>query len=187
MYIDPTPYTGAPAPAGRDDAELRCYPLLESLGISFIRFDHEPTASIAACEAVEALLEAPICKNLFLTNRQQTDFYLLVMPGNKPFKTKVLSHQLGTSRLSFGSPEDMERLMDLQPGSVSILGLMNDRERRIRLVLDRDLTREPWFCCHPCRNTSSLRMTTEDMLTRLLPALGHEPVWVELPREDPEA
>ena len=54
-------------------------------------------------------------------------------------------------------------------------------------IRKRDLTREPWFCCHPCRNTSSLRMTTEDMLTRLLPALGHEPVWVELPREDPEA
>ena len=143
--------------------------------------DHEHADTIEACEQVEGLLECRICKNLFLTNRQQTDFYLLVMPGEKPFKTKLLSKQIGSARLSFASPEHMEKYLDITPGSVSILGLMNDKGGAVRLLVDRDLLKEEYFGCHPCINTSSLRLKTADVLEKLLPAMGHEPSFVDLP------
>ena len=160
---------------------MRCYDLLDSLDIEYFRVDHEHADTIADCELVEGLLGCQICKNLFLTNRQQTDFYLLIMPGEKPFKTKLLSKQIGSARLSFAGPEHMERLLDITPGSVSVLGLMNDREKKVRLLVDRDLLQEENFGCHPCINTSSLRFRTADLFGKILPALGREPTFVDLP------
>ena len=179
MYIDKTVYTGGAE--GRMEKEMRCYRLLDGLGVEYRRVDHEHADTIAACEQVESLLGCKICKNLFLTNRQQTDFYLLVMPGEKPFKTKLLSKQIGSARLSFAGPGHMERLLDITPGSVSVLGLMNDRERAVRLLVDRDLLKEESFGCHPCINSSSLRFKTAELFDRILPAMGHEPEFVELP------
>lgn len=181
MYIDKTVYTGGAE--GRVEKEMRCYALLDSLGIKYRRIDHEHADTIAQCEAVEEILGCKICKNLFLTNRQQTEFYLLIMPGEKPFKTKLLSKQIGSARLSFASAEHMERYLDITPGSVSVLGLMNDREGKVRLLVDRDLLKEEFFGCHPCINTSSLRFSTGELLEKLLPAMGHEPTFVELPWE----
>lgn len=181
MYIDKTVYTGGAE--GRMEKEMRCYALLDSLGIKYRRIDHEHADTIAQCEAVEEILGCKICKNLFLTNRQQTEFYLLIMPGEKPFKTKLLSKQIGSARLSFASAEHMERYLDITPGSVSVLGLMNDREGKVRLLVDRDLLKEEFFGCHPCINTSSLRFSTGELLEKLLPAMGHEPTFVELPWE----
>ena len=185
MFVDETVYTGRPE-GERLPKELRCYELLESLGIEYRRVDHEHADTIEACHQVEELLGARICKNLFLANRQQTDFYLLLLPGDKPFKTKLLSHQLGVSRLSFAGPEPMEKYLDITPGSVSVLGLMNDETGAVRLLIDRDLLREEDFACHPCINTSSLRFSTGELLEKLLPAMGHEPTFVDLPWEIPE-
>ena len=179
MFIDPKVYTGGAE--GRIEKEMRSYALLDSLGLEYRRVDHEHADTIEACEQVEGLLECKICKNLFLTNRQQTDFYLLIMPGEKPFKTKLLSKQIGSARLSFASPEHMEKYLDITPGSVSILGLMNDKNGAVRLLVDRDLLNEEYFGCHPCINTSSLRLKTADVLEKLLPAMGHEPSFVDLP------
>ena len=179
MFIDPKVYTGGAE--GRIEKEMRSYALLDSLGLEYRRVDHEHADTIEACEQVEGLLECKICKNLFLTNRQQTDFYLLIMPGEKPFKTKLLSKQIGSARLSFASPEHMEKYLDITPGSVSILGLMNDKGGAVRLLVDRDLLKEEYFGCHPCINTSSLRLKTADVLEKLLPAMGHEPSFVDLP------
>ena len=179
MFIDPKVYTGGAE--GRIEKEMRSYALLDSLGIEYRRVDHEHADTIEACEQVEGLLECKICKNLFLTNRQQTDFYLLIMPGEKPFKTKLLSKQIGSARLSFASAEHMEKYLDITPGSVSILGLMNDKNGAVRLLVDRDLLNEEYFGCHPCINTSSLRLKTADVLEKLLPAMGHEPSFVDLP------
>ena len=179
MFIDPKVYTGGAE--GRIEKEMRSYALLDSLGLEYRRVDHEHADTIEACEQVEGLLECKICKNLFLTNRQQTDFYLLIMPGEKPFKTKLLSKQIGSARLSFASPEHMEKYLDITPGSVSILGLMNDKSGAVRLLVDRDLLKEEYFGCHPCINTSSLRLKTADVLEKLLPAMGHEPSFVDLP------
>ena len=182
MRIDPILYPGRPAEP-RIPLEDRCYDLLDRLGIQYYRVDHDHADTIEMCEEVEKLLGCRICKNLFLTNRQQTDFYLLIMPGEKPFKTKLLSKQIGSARLSFASPEHMAELLGVTPGSVSVLGLMNDIEGKVRLLVDRDLLREENFGCHPCRNTSSLRFTSGELFDKLLPALGHEPVFVDLPWE----
>ncbi len=184
MEIDRTRYRGRPT-APREAREERCYDLLDSLGIEYFRVDHEHADTIEACREVEALLGCTICKNLFLCNRQQTAFYLLIMPGAKPFKTKYLSAQIGSSRLSFAGAADMERLLGVTPGSVSLLGLMNDSGRAVHLLVDRDLTAEPFFGCHPCKNTSSLCLTTEDVREKLIPALRHDPTYVNLPW-DPE-
>ena len=180
MNYDHTLYRGRPAQE-RIPKEERCYTLLDRLEIEYWRVDHEHADTIADCEQVEGLLGCPICKNLFLTNRQQTAFYLLLMPGEKPFKTKLLSKQIGSARLSFAGPEHMERLLDITPGSVSVLGLMNDSEGAVTLLIDRDLLKEPYFGCHPCINTSSLRFSTRDLLETLIPAMGHEPRFVDLP------
>lgn len=165
---------------GRLQKELRSYELLDSLGIEYARIDHEAAMTMEVCEEIDKTLGATICKNLFLCNRQQTDFYLLMIPGDKQFKTKDISAQIGSSRLSFASAEYMEQFLDITPGSVSILGLMNDRDGRVRLLIDRDVMRGEYIGCHPCINTSSVRIRTEDMMNKLIPALGHEPVFVTL-------
>ena len=162
------------------------YAFLDSLGVAFDRTDHpeRPATSMEVCAEVDAILGVHICKNLFLCNRQKTNFYLLVMPGDKPFKTKELSGQMGVSRLSFGEEEYMTRFLDLHPGSVSVLGLMNDREHRVQLVIDEDVLKEAMFGCHPCENTSSIRFATRDLTEKILPALGVRPIIVHLVGHD---
>ena len=173
---------GRPADgAGRLEKEIRCYDLLDSLGVSYQRVDHDAANTMEICAAIDETLGALICKNLLLCNRQCTDFYLLMMPGNKPFKTKDLSKQIGSSRLSFADGAYMEQFLDITPGSLSVLGLMNDKEGRVRLLIDGDVLREPMVGCHPCINTSSLRLQTKDLLEKIIPAMGHEPTLVELP------
>ena len=181
MFVDQTVYHGRAEDANRLDKELRCYDLLDRLGLSYDRVDHDTADTIEACAAVEQVLGAGICKNLFLTNRQQTAFYLLLMPGHKPFRTKDLSHQIGSARLSFASPEHMLELLDITPGSVSVLGLMNDRENEVQLVIDKPVLEDARFGCHPCINTSTLSFSTRDLIEKIIPAMGHEPTYVELP------
>ena len=172
---------GRPADvSGRLDKERRVYDLLDSLGISYQRIDHEPAMTMAVCEEIDRSLGAMICKNLFLCNRQETQFYLLMMPADKPFKTKDLSAQLGVARLSFAKPEYMEQLLDITPGSVSVMGLMNDSEKRVRLLIDEDVLCDEYIGCHPCINTSSLRIRTSDMTGKVIPAMAHEPRMVKL-------
>lgn len=165
---------------GRLPKEIRSYDLLDSLGVEYERIDHEPAMTMEVCEAIDAALGATICKNLFLCNRQETDFYLLMMPGDKPFKTKDLSSQIGSSRLSFASPEHMERFLDITPGSVSVLGLMNDKDGAVRLLIDEDVLKGEYIGCHPCINTSSLRIRTADMIEKVIPAMKHFPTMVKL-------
>lgn len=176
---------GRPASAeGRLPVEMACYDKLDALGIRYFRVDHDEAATIEACLSVDETLGTKICKNLFLCNRQKTQFYLLLIEGEKVFKTKYLSQQLGCSRLSFASPEDMEELLGVTPGSATVLALMNDPENRVQLVIDRPVTAQEYTGCHPCKNTSSLKILTEDILHVFLPAVRHEPVFVELPEED---
>ena len=173
---------GRPADTtGRLDKEIRTYDLLDRLGVEYDRVDHAPAMTMEDCKEVDEILEAMVCKNLFLCNRQETDFYLLLMPGDKPFKTKDLSAQIHSARLSFAKPEYMEKYLDITPGSVSVLGLMNDSEKKVQLLIDEDVMKEPYFGCHPCINTSSLKFTTEDLMQKIIPALEHEPVTVTLP------
>ena len=166
---------------GRLSKEIRVYDLLDSLGISFERVDHAPAMTMEVCAAIDEVLEATICKNLLLCNRQGTAFYLLMLPGNKVFKTSVLSKQIGSSRLSFASAEAMEQFLDITPGSVSVMGLMNDHDNRVQLIMDKDVLKGEYIGCHPCINTSSLRFKTADLMEKILPAMHHEPIFVDLP------
>ena len=176
-------YKGRPETnEGRLDQEIRVYDMLDSLGIEYWRTDHPDAEAytMEACREIDEVLGATICKNLFLCNRQKTNYYLLMMPGDKPFKTKELSAQIGSARLSFASPEDMEKYLDITPGSVSILGLMNDHDKAVRLLVDEDVFKGAYVGCHPCVNTSSLKLKTEDMFGPVLKAMEHEMTIVKL-------
>ena len=175
---------GRPADcAGRLDKEIRCYDLLDGLGVNYWRVDHYAANTIEVCAAIDEVLGATICKNLFLCNRQKTAFYLLMIPGNKVFKTKDLSHQIGSSRLSFAGAEDMEKYLDITPGSVSVLGLMNDKDKQVQLLVDEEILGDEWLGCHPYINTSSLRIKTADVFGPILKAMGHEMRVVSLKEE----
>ena len=179
-----TPVDTKPSPDGRLSKEMAVYALLEKLDIPYLRVDHEAAATVDDCRGVDEALGIHICKNLFLCNRQKTDFYLLMMPGLKKFKTKELSAQLGVARLSFAEAEHMEAFLNITPGSVSVMGLMNDKEHRLRLLIDRELLQEEFVGCHPCVNTSSLKLRMKDVLEKFLPYVGHEYTAVELVGEE---
>ena len=160
--------------------EIRTYELLDSLGVLYDRIDHEAAMTMEACAQVDACLGGAICKNLLLCNRQCTEFYLLLMPGGKHFKTKELSAQIGSSRLSFADGKYMEEFLDITPGSLSVLGLMNDKDNRVQLLIDEDLLQAETIGCHPCINTSSLCFSVSDLMNIILPAVHHTPRTVKL-------
>lgn len=192
-----TIYKGRPGNiTGRQEREVRVYDLLDSIGVDYDRLDHAPAMTMEVCDAVNAAFgrmtleefkaedsndrtkHAIICKNLFLCNRQKTKFYLLMIPGDKKFLTKNLSAQINSARLSFAGEEDMQKFLDVTPGSVSVLGLMNDHDHIVQLLIDSDVLQSEYVGCHPCINTSSLRMKTKDLMEKVIPALQHEPVIV---------
>lgn len=178
---------GRPADVtGREEKEIRVYDLLDELGIEYYRTDHEEANTMEKCNEIDKVLGTIICKNLFLCNRQKTDFYMLMMPGDKVFKTKDITKQLGCSRLSFATPDFMEEFLDIKPGAVSIMGLMNDENNRVQLVIDRPVVESETLGCHPCVCTSSLKMQTKDVLEKFLPAVRHEPIIVDMPDYEEE-
>ena len=167
-------YNGRPKNIeGRLPREIRTYDFLDSLGIKYQRTDHEPANNMEACNEIDAVLGVLICKNLFLCNRQKTNYYLLMMPGDKKFKTKELSAQINSARLSFANEDAMLRYLDIEPGAVSIMGLMNDKEQAVKLLIDEDVLEGEYLGCHPCVCTSSLKMKTRDVIDIFLPATGH--------------
>lgn len=176
-------YEGRPTEE-RTLREMAAYDYLDKLHIDYRRVDHAPAMTMEDCAEIDAVLGVQMCKNLFLCNRQKTDFYLLLMPGDKPFRTKVLSNQLGVARLSFGSAEDMEAKLGLLPGAVSVMGLINDREGQVRLLIDKELLSEGEIGCHPCVNTSSVAFSMADLIERVLPATGHGFTPVDLSCEE---
>ena len=178
-------YEGRPADIeGRLEREKRTYDFLDGLGIRYQRTDHERADNMEACNVIDAVLGVIICKNLFLCNRQKTAFYLLMMPGGKKFKTKELSGQIHSARLSFAEPADMLKYLDIEPGAVSVMGLMNDQGHRVRLLIDEDVLKDEYIGCHPCVCTSSLKMRTEDLIRVFLPAIGHSYETVHLTGEE---
>ena len=169
---------------GRLDKEIRVYDFLDSLGIEYHRVDHEAAMTMEGCREADEAMGTRMCKNLLLCNRQKTNLYLMMLPGEKIFKTSVLSKEIGSSRLSFADGELMERYLDITPGSLSVLGLMNDRENHVQLLIDRPVMESALLGCHPCVNTSSLRMKTSDVMEKFLPAVHHEAIVVDLPEHE---
>ena len=160
--------------------EIRVYDMLDRLGVEYEYVDHPAAMTMEDCLAVDRILDAVICKNLFLCNTQKTRFYLLMMPGDKKFRTKELSKQIGSARLSFAPEEFMEELLDITPGSVSVMSLMNDHDNRVQLLMDEDVVKGEYFGCHPCINTSSLRLKMSDLMEKILKEVHHEPIFVTL-------
>lgn len=194
-----TIYKGRPTDtSGRQQREIRVYDLLDDLKIDYDRLDHDAAMTMEVCAEIDAAFgrmtleefkaepdgertsHAIICKNLFLCNRQKTKFYLLMIPGDKKFLTKNLSAQINSARLSFAGEEEMLKYLDITPGSVSVLGLMNDHDNAVQLLIDSDVLRSEYVGCHPCINTSSLRMKTRDLTEKILPAIHHSPIIVTL-------
>jgi Ala-tRNA(Pro) deacylase len=180
IQIDPNIYTTAPSGEDRLSVEMDTYALLDSLGIGYLRLDHGAAATVDDCLEVERILGIEICKNLFLCNAAKTAYYLLMIPGDKKYRAPLLSEQLHSTRLSFADADSMQKYLRIMPGSVSVLGLMNDTGHAVRLLIDRDVLRHEFVGCHPCVNTSSLRIRLEDILNRFLPHTGHVPTVVEL-------
>ena len=169
--------------SGRLPKEIRCYDFLDGLGVEYFVVDHRdmPADTMEACVAIDVALDCKICKNLFLCNRQKTNFYLLMMPADKPFKTKDLTAQINSARLSFADAEAMERYLDITPGSVSVLGLMNDSDCTVRLLVDKDILDDEYIGCHPCVNTSRMKIKTDDIFDKIISATNHTTTVVELP------
>ena len=162
-------YNGRPEDtSGRKEKEIKVYDILDSLHIPYIRADHE------------AVMGMEICKNLFLCNRKKTSYYLLLMPGNKALKTKELSQQIPTTRLSFASGEDMETYLNVTPGSATVMGLIFDPENKVQLLVDEELLEQEEFGCHPCVNTSSIKMKTADVFDKFLKEIHHDYIMVKL-------
>ena len=179
-------YDGRPQGDGvvRSAAETGVYDFLDCLGVDYVTYCHRATFTMEECEAVRQAVGVPVFKNLFLTNKQQTQFYLLMLPAYKPFKTKYLSSQLGCARLSFASAEMMEEYLHIHPGAVSPMGLIFDVDRHVRLIIDRDLASgSNRYACHPCVNTASIALSLNDLLDKVIPATGHDYTWVDLPSE----
>ena len=174
--------TGRPEDtSGRLPKEIAVYDFLDKLDIKYQRIDHDAADTMELCLEIDKALDTKICKNLFLCNRQKTDFYLLMMPGEKPFKTKDLTAQIDSARLSFADAEAMEKYLDITPGSVSVTGLINDTDCVVRLLVDKDLLEGEFIGCHPNINTSSLKISTKDIFEKLVPATNHKYQVVELP------
>jgi Ala-tRNA(Pro) deacylase len=164
--------------------EIRVYDLLDQLEIDYERVDHEELHTMEACIEINEVLNHTVCKNLFLCNNQKTIFFLLMMPGNKKFKTRELSRQINTARLSFAPEEYLEQFLDITPGSVSVLGLMNDKNKRVQLLIEEDIILGNYFSGHPCINTSTLRFQVEELIHKFLPAIDHDYICVHLTGEE---
>lgn len=180
LYIDPNFYTTKPSSNDREEKEMMTYELLEQLDIPYIRLDHEATATIEACKSVEEMLQIEMCKNLFLCNTQKTNFYLLMMSGDKKFKTSELTKQIGTARLSFADADDMDKLLNVTPGSVTVLALQYDPDCKVQLLIDLDLLSWEYIGCHPCVNTASLKLSMKDIMEQFLLSVSHSPIIVDL-------
>ena len=167
--------------SSREEREIRTYDFLDALNVEYERVDHECAMTMEDCAEIDKVLNAMTCKNLFLCNRQETQFYLLMIPADKVFKTKFLSSQLGVARLSFANEGHMLELLDITPGSVSVMGLMNDKENQVKLLIDKDVLSGDYIGVHPCVNTASLKLKTADLIEKIIPAMGHEPTYVDLP------
>lgn len=180
MYIDRNIYDVAPDFNGRTEKEIRVYELLNKLGIQFQRIEHDPAFTIDACKDIDEMFGTPLCKNLFLCNATKKKFYMLMMPGDKAFDTKELRSQIGSSRLSFAPGEYMESILDISPGSLTVLGMANDKDNKVQLIIDKAVIDEPFICCHPAVNTASLKIKTEDIMDIFLPYTNHTPIIVDL-------
>lgn len=159
---------------------------LGALGIPYELLEHAPVHTMEDCKAAEEALGGVMPKNLFLTPRNHASHHLLIARAESPFRTSRISRQLGVSRLSFATEEELMDMLRTLPGAISPMGLLFDGEKKVRLAIDRALRGEERLLFHPCVNTATLAVSGADFFGRLLPALGHEAVYVDMEGEDAE-
>lgn len=153
---------------------------LNALGIKYAYFQHAPAKTMDDCKGLDDALGLPVhCKNLFLTNRQKTEFFLLLIGADKRFVTANISKQIGKSRLSFGDDELLLERLNLLPGAVGPLSLIFDTDNAVTLLVDEDL-RSGRMCFHPNVNTASVAMDSADFYGVFLPSVRHEPLFVHI-------
>lgn len=146
---------------------------LDEHQIPYQLFEHERADTIEACVAMPFIhADVTICKNVFLCNRQQTWFALMLLRPHTPFRTAVVSKALGVSRLSFAPETAMQNMLHLSPGSVSPLGLLFDGDHRITLCYEPEICNTTSIAFHPCDNTATVLFTQEAFWQGVLPALG---------------
>lgn len=156
-----------------EDREKRTYEFLDKLGIKYERYEHEPVMTIEEAAELDKKMGLEICKNLFLSTRHITEFYLLLMQGSKKFNTGKVSKQIGVPRMTFADDVHMLEYLDIRPGSVSPLGLINDKGNNVGLLIDEDVLNMEKIAVHPCVNTATLVIETSDLVQNILPACGH--------------
>ena len=179
MYISQV-YRGVPKDIdSRQEKERKCYDFLSKLGIDYEVVDHEEASDMDRCREIESVLGVKICKNIMLCNRQESRFFIFMMPGDKKYVTKEFSKKIGMSRLSFAKEKYLKEFLNVSSGSVSVLALLNDTDNKVELVIDRDVIQQDHIRCHPCVNTSTLKIKTEDFLNKIIPALKKEVMIIE--------
>lgn len=156
-----------------EEREKRTYEFLDNLGVPYEKYEHEAIMTIEAAKELDKKMGLEICKNLFLSTRHSTEFYLLLMVGSKKFNTGKVSKQINVPRMTFAGDDYMLEYLDIRPGSVSPLGLMNDKGNNVNLLIDEDVLNMEKIAVHPCVNTATLVINTKDLIEKILPACGH--------------
>lgn len=159
------------------------YTLLEGLSISYEKIDHPPVYTSEQARQLIPPRPAASAKNLFLKDKKGRNHYLLVFEDSKTLRFEHLAEQIGSSRLSLASLERLERHLGVDPGAVSLLALMNDRDQKVRLLVDRDLWEKEALQCHPLDNTATLVISMGD-IRRFLHFTGHSPRLVIIPSRE---
>ena len=182
MYISEVMTT---FPEGRvSDTEEKVYSKLRELGIGFERVDNDSISTMEECAEVGEVLGTDICKSILACTRNKSEYYLIILPGDKRFVSKLASKAVGSSRLSFASPEDMQELLGTTPGNASPLAVINDCDGKVKLVIDRELAEDEHIACNTGANTTHIRFSTGDLIDKILPAFDHIPEIVEIPVEE---
>lgn len=162
-----------PPPVFESPLQQAVYETFERLGISFARVDTDPGLTMEDCQHIDRKIGVRIVKTLFLCNRQQTAFYLYVTTDDKPFVTKEFCGTLGIPRVSFASAEKLEELTGVKVGATTVLSAILPSARDVHLVMDRSVAESEWFACTDGTPTCFVKIRTQDLLDKYLPASGH--------------
>ncbi len=160
------------------EIEQRVYDTLNDLQISYHRFEHEPVFTMEDLDKV-GIGEAMHCKNLFTRNRKGDEHYLIVMGSSKRVDLKSLSEQIGCTSLSFASEERLFKYLGLKAGAVSPFGLLNDLNKSVKVLIDRDLVGMKSLCMHPNVNTATIEISYNDV-ERFLSWSQHEVRYIKI-------
>ena len=150
------------------------YQTLARLSIPFERVDTQEAVTMEDCVQIDAALGMKMVKTLFLCNRQQTDYYLFITCGDKPFRSKAFSAALGIARVSFAPAEKMESMLGVKIGAATIFSALLDKAGKLTIAVDKDVAAEQWYGCSDGTTTGYMKISTDLILHKFLPFAKHE-------------